>query len=211
MSYVSRNSEEDEGKYTVLHKKLEKRKSSINTNIMCWNVWSIMNEKKLENFLQIIQDKNVSIGCITETWFDSLNGTFSQIIKRCGYELHHSFREGKRGGGVAILYKKHLMLKEGGASTSQYSSFEYVFVTLTLQSKKRLLVMCVYRKQEVAFGTFEGEFNLIMDKLVNKGDMLLVMGDFNVWADIEDDGDAQNLSTLMNTYGLNQMIHEPTH
>ena len=41
--------------------------------------------------------------------------------------------------------------------------------------------------------------------------MLLVMGDFNVWADIEDDGNAQNLSTLMNTYGLNQIIHEPTH
>ena len=97
---------------------------------MCWNVWSILNEEKLENFMQIIQDNNITIACVTESWFDSKNGTFSQTIKRYGYELHHSFREGKRGGGVAILYKKQFMVKEGGASSSQYASFEYSYLTL---------------------------------------------------------------------------------
>ena len=178
---------------------------------MCWNVWSILNENKLENFLQIIQDNDISIACVTESWFDSENGTFSQIIKQCGYELHHAFREGKRGGGVAILYKKHLIVKNGNASSSQFSSFEYAFVILTLQSKKHVVLLCVYRKQEVPFQSFEEEFGPFMDKLLNRGEMLLVMGDFNVWVDVERNSDAKKLTTLMSAYGLSQLIKESTH
>ena len=174
-------------------------------------MWSILNEAKLENFVQIIQDNEISIACVTETWFDAKNGTFSQIIKRCGYELHHAFREGKRGGGVAILYRKQLMVKEGAASCSQFSSFEYANVTLTLQSKKKLMLLGVYRKQEVSFLTFEEEFSKFMDKMLNRGEMMLVMGDFNVWADVEDNIEAQKLATLMNACGLRQMVQESTH
>ena len=81
--------------------------------VMCWNVWSVLNGKKLLNLLQILEDYNISIACITETWFDSKTGTFSSVIKKNGFELHHAFREGKRGGGSAILYKSHLTIKEG--------------------------------------------------------------------------------------------------
>ena len=179
--------------------------------IMCWNVWSILNDNKLENFLQIIQDSNISIACVTETWFDSKNGTFSQSIKRCGYELHHAYRDKKRGGGVAILYRKQLMVKEGGASSSKFTSFEYVCVSVTLQAKKRLMLMCVYRKQEVAFSSFELEFGGLMDKLLNRGEMMLIVGDFYVWAEVEENSEAQKLTTLMNACGLSQIVQEPTH
>ena len=178
---------------------------------MCWNVWSVLSETKLNNLLQILEDNDVNIACITETWFDSKTGTFSEAIKRSGYKLHHAYREDKRGGGAAILYKKKLMIKYGDASATEYSSFEYSFVTITLQSKLKLVLVCVYRKQEVSFNAFHEEFTTFMDKLLNKGELLLVVGDFNVWMDFEKDTDTVRLKTLMNACGLTQMVHEPTH
>ena len=50
-----------------------------------------------------------------------------------------------------------------------------------------------------------------MDKVSKAGKMLLVVGDFNVWADVDGDKEAENLLDLMNAYGMMQQIHEPTH
>ena len=169
---------------------------------MCWNVWSILNESKLDNLLQILEDNEISFACITESWFDSKNGVFSQKIKSNGYKLHHAYRENTKGGGVAILYKKGLMVKEGDASTTQYSSFEYSFVILTMQAKKRLFLTCVYRKQEVSFTLFHDEFSGFMDKVMSRGETTVVVGDLNVWVDAEEDNEAQKLLTLMHGYGL---------
>ena len=58
---------------------------------------------------------------------------------------------------------------------------------------------------------FEQEFGTFMDNLMNRGQILLVVGDFNVWVDVEDNPEASKLTTLMNACGLNQMVHEPTH
>ena len=75
---------------------------------MCWNVWSILNEPKLTNFLQIIDDNDIGITCMCETWFDSEKGVFTTTIKERGYRIHHAYRSDKRGGGSAIIYKKGL-------------------------------------------------------------------------------------------------------
>ena len=124
--------------------------------------------------------------CITESWFDSKNGTFSSAIKKAGYKLHHAYRENKRGGGVAILYKKCLSVKERNASTVEFSSFEYAYITLHLKNKRKLLIICVYRKQEISFANFIEEFSCLMDKTLYMGDMVMVLGDFNVWIEIDD-------------------------
>ena len=126
--------------------------------MLLWNVWSIANEEKLENFIQIIEDKNISIACVTETWFDRKSGTFSRRIKNAGYDVHHAYRENKRGGGCAILYKKNLCIKKGEASTSEFVSFEFSCVTLSVLSGRKILTVCIYRKQEVSFNTFLDEW-----------------------------------------------------
>ena len=107
------------------------------TAVMVWNVWSIMNEEKLQNFLQIIEDERVDVACVCESWFDAKSGKFSKLIKDCGFDLHHTYREGKRGGGVAIMYKKDLLVKEGGASTTQYQSLDYASITLYVIVEKK--------------------------------------------------------------------------
>ena len=165
----------------------------------------------MQNFLQILDDMNISLACVCESWFDSKEGLFSKMIKDSGFKLHHAYREKKRAGGVAILYKIHLSVKEGDSSTSLYLSFEFTCITLQTQSKKKIVVACIYRKQEVPFITFTEEFSIFIEKLVFRGDALMLVGDFNVWVDIEDDEKGKQLLTLMQSYGMNQLIREQTH
>ena len=157
MSDIYRTSEQADEEHSLLHKKQAMNQLSEKCVIMCWNVWSILSETKLQNVLQILKDNDVGIACICETWFDSSKGTFTSTIKRNGYEPFHAHREGKRGGGVAIIYRKQLAVKDGEASTTVYVSFEYSYVLLTLQSKRKLLLLCLYRKQEISFTMLDGD------------------------------------------------------
>ena len=109
------------------------------------------------------------------------------------------------------MYKKKMQVKKGEASSSQYSSFEYAYVTVSLKSNKKLVIICVYRKQEVVFSVFNEELSKFIEKLIFKGDAVMVVGDFNVWVDVEDDINARELLTMMGGFGLNQQIQEPTH
>jgi exonuclease III len=188
-----------------------KKPMSVKCKMLVWNVWSIAKEEKLGNFLQILEDRNISIACITETWFDRKNGTFSKTIKDAGFKLNHDFRTDKRGGGCAIIYKRNLLVKNGKASSSEFTSFEYSSIILTLKSRRKLLIVCVYRKQEIQFTVFHNEFTSYMDQVMKAGNMLCVVGDFNVWVDVDGDKEAETMLELMSTYGLEQNVNGPTH
>ena len=178
--------------------------------IWVWNVWSIMNDEKLRNVLQTMEDNKVDIGCITETWFDTNKGKFTGIIKEAGYDISHSHRENKRGGGTAIIYKEKLNVKLGQASSSKYSSFEYTYVFLK-DIKLKILLLCVYRKQEIPCSTFCSEFETFFDELSGTTDVQIVVGDFNTWVEEESNKDANMILTLMSAYGMSQIVQGPTH
>ena len=178
--------------------------------MMCWNVWSMLSDEKCANVLQVLEDNDIQIACITETWFDSKNGKFTKYIKEAGYNLIHGFREDKRGGGTAILYRNTVNVKPGESSSSKYTSFEFSFLTLSTDRYK-VILCCIYRKQEQSCTLFCDEFENFMDEVYDKGDAVMLMGDFNVWVDVQEDKDAVMLLNLMSTYGLTQLVDQPTH
>ena len=171
---------------------------------MVWNVWSILKENKLNNVLQVFEDIDIQIACICETWFDSSNGKFTTSIREAGYD-------NMRGGGTLVIYKKTLKVKRGEASTSKFQSFEFSYIYLNQSTETKMLLLCIYRKQEFSCTTFCEEVESFLDGLFEKAEVLIVVGDFNVWVDVEGDKDAKKLLTLMNAYGLTQLIREPTH
>ena len=159
--------------------------------------------------LQVIRDEDIAITCICETWFDSQKGKHTAVIREEGYEVTHANRDGKRGGGVAIIYEKQCKIKKGEGSTEKYSSFEYVYCILQTTEFKVLLV-CVYRLQEVSCTTFCDEFEKFMEAIFHKGDQVIVTGDFNVWVE-EQNAESMKLLTMMNVFGLSQCIQGATH
>ena len=114
--------------------------------LLSWNLWSIKDKYKLANFLQVLEDNEISIACICETWFNREKGTFTKSIKDAGYQIIHSFREEKRGGGTAIIFKENLSIKKGSSSSDKYFK--------QLKDSRRTLILCIYRKQEISIDLF---------------------------------------------------------
>ena len=180
-------------------------------NLLMWNVWSINNNNKLINFIEFMTDKCIDIACICETWFDSGIGVFSSIIKEAGYDHLPAYRTDKNGGGVSIIYKSDLPIKENEASTNKYITFEFSSIVMRHIHSSKLLIVCIYRKQETPFVDFLSELERFLDCHLNKADAAIILVEFNVWVDIPNDTKAKKLVYLMSSYGLSQQISEPTH
>ena len=164
----------------------------------------MLNEDKRNNILLVLNDDHIQVACISETGLDSKNGTFTSEIKEAGYELIHGHRENKRGGGTAILYRNTLNAKPGKVSSSKYTSFEFSYLTL-ISDKSKILLICVHRKQEISCNIFCDELESFMEGVYHKGDSVICVGNYNMWVDVNDDKE-RNLVTLMNAFGLVQLI-----
>ena len=176
---------------------------------MCWNVWSVLGDEKLLNVLNMVDDQDIDIICLCETWFDAQTGRFTALIREAGYEITHANRDGTRGGGVAVLYKKTMKVKPGDFSATKYTSFEYASCIFHTSAQK-IMIICVYRKQEISCISFCEEFEKFMDSVFHKGDQVIIVGDFNVWIE-QSSTESAMLRTMMNAHGLDQVVKEPTH
>ena len=78
-----------------------------------------------------IQEKNIDIFCISETWLKSSNPGNQHECKSIipnGYVMHRTDRTGKQGGAVAVVCKCDY--KSEHLTCTSYNSFEYIMVQL---------------------------------------------------------------------------------
>ena len=92
--------------------------------------------------MNFLQDNDVAILFVTETWLtDQHNNTTAQI-KDHGYKIHHFSRSSKIGGGVALIYKSTVELIK--VHITQFQSFEAVSAKLKMINKTVVLCTCIY-------------------------------------------------------------------
>ena len=80
---------------------------------------------------------------MSETWFDSTTGNFTALIEERGFDIMHSPRKEKRGGGTAMIFKKILKVKPREASSSKYQAFELSSINLSCKFFKDITDMFV--------------------------------------------------------------------
>lgn len=163
---------------------------------------------KVDLVLSILFDNNIGIACIAETWFSGQSNTTTSIIKNSGYNISHNFR-GKRGGGVAIIWKKELDKQVRNiAAIKSFDSFQYQ--NIIFNGKFKLNLICLYRFQEVnPFELFLQELNTLLSFQDPRFPILLT-GDFNVHYQLSDSKKVKDLAFLTSSYGLSQFVLEPT-
>jgi len=112
-----------------------------NINVASVNCRSVRN--KTNEIVDYVIDNDVDILGLTETWLhegDSDQKTLGDLTPN-GYKLRHLPRSGKKGGGVAVLYKKSLDVKFVNHKASSFECMEAYFTSC--DTHIRLLV--VYR------------------------------------------------------------------
>ena len=100
----------------------------------------------------------------SETWLNSADDNDPHIISLLpdGYSMQHVDRDsGKRGGGVALVYKQSISVK--CKKVKKYDQFEYMMCSLSLKHKS-IVVVIFYRPPPsqdngLTTATFMNEFS----------------------------------------------------
>ena len=154
-------------------------------------------------FQQHVSMMNSTLCTITETWLP--NEKDDQKCKEVpppGYMiLWHQHSDGRRGGGIAIVYKNNLKIKD--ETPLQISKImEYIYVNAHL-SGVNFDVYVIYHYPGSSVISFCEELTDILENNItkNKGHLLL-LGDFNNHLDNQDIQDTITIQDFMDSFGL---------
>ena len=186
-----------------------------NTVFACWNARSILN--KPAAVCDFIISRNIDILGITESWMsgtgidnialNSIKGTLP------GYEVISTPRVGRAGGGLCLIHRN--IIDVAVKDTGRYKTFESMDVTFSNGSKSFRTII-IYRppkspKHKIPMSVFYEEFNSLMELVMASQSDILVAGDFNFHVDNLSDPDAKKFLDCINSFGLQQLVTEPTH
>ena len=72
-------------------------------NLLVWNTRSLNN--KCDDVMVFLQDHDVDIAFVSETWMTQQANNTSATIKYYGYNITHNYRQMSMGGGTAVIFK----------------------------------------------------------------------------------------------------------
>ena len=174
---------------------------------MVWNARSLNN--KIESFIQSLEDNDIQIGAVGETWFGSSNNYVTAYLRDHGYNIHHQHRETQKGGGVSIIFSNSITRDQSRVHT--FSSFECVSVTFSGLNGNKLVFVVVYRLGDVPMSIFLTEFNEFVEYLHFAFTNFILCGDFNIHCNDLLNPDVIKFYGILNSFNLNQFVNEPTH
>ena len=172
---------------------------------LLWNAQSLNN--KVDLIAQLLEDRQVDIAFITETWLSDESSATTFAIKEAGYEIEHAYRS-KTGGGAAILWKKSHKVKSS-FKRKCYDTFQYT--NILLQGIVNINLICLYRLQETPVSQFMQDLNDLLSHDIDKSDTVILAGDFNFHYENSELGAVKDLANLTSSHGLSQFVVGPSH
>ena len=147
---------------------------------------------------------------MAETWVTGIDqdNPILQDLVPDGYDIKHQPRKG-RGGGIAIIYRKAVKLTLPTA-TIDLVSFELLECCIQTSITVRFCV--IYRPPGRRENTiFIDEFGDLLSHVVSSSGQPILIGDFNYHVDDPTNRDARTFLSLIDSFGLNQYVSQPTH
>jgi hypothetical protein len=158
---------------------------------------------------------NADILALTETWLGTLVDipVISEITPN-GYSIHQIARNGKTGGGVAVIHKSNIELKRSKHSQT-FSHFELLDCDAVVKSHNFRLCV-IYppppsRKNKLKITTFFEGWSEFLDRLVVIPDELLITGDLNFHLDNVNLIETRKFNETLSEHGLVQHVQGAAH
>lgn len=176
-----------------------------------------LNAQSIRNKTAVFQDylcqEQIDLCAVTESWLRPDDAAVRAECTPPGFNIIDHPREGRGGGGIAIVYKSKLSLVKNTAG--QKRSFEFAeYIVSSGTDKIRLIV--IYRapyspEHRITVSTFLEEFADYVESVILSPETLLITGDMNIHVDNVDDADAIKFLDLLDCMGLVQHVRTPTH
>ena len=161
---------------------------------------------KVSAVMHLMEDKNIDIAAICETWLTDKSNTITATIKDYGYNIFHNHRVDQRGGGVALLFKSTIKSTKIN-SCHTFSSFEVVMRMIKSGECKTIIVV-MYRTGSLTTN-FIRELDLLLSDISTRCDSFMIVGDLNIHFD--DGGVAKQALDIFSSYGMKKIVNDPTH
>ena len=145
---------------------------------------------------------------ISETWLD--NDCDLQEYSLPGYDMFNSFRNNKRGGGVALYINNNLTVKKLSNFTNVIDDImECVTVEIINKNGRNIIVCCIYRSPGTNIELFNDYIEGKLKQVKNKP--LYLCGDLNIdLLKTENHVLTKNFLDILYTFGLFPTINKPT-
>ena len=198
----------------LIHIKMDTRQSmrdlKLNLTLSLLDAQLIKN-KELVLHGQLIHH-DIDICMLTETWLseNDLDITWLQytVLNKVPYQMLTSNRTGRKGGGVALIVKSHLRVKQIGEG--QLRSFQFYKWQVQVHHTSITLVSIYHlpynNKTKVTNAEFLDEYiDWIAETSANDKN-LVISGDYNIHVNDSNDEDAANFFEANAALGLKQHV-----
>ena len=179
------------------------------------NAQSIKNKELLLHGQLIHHDVDICI--LTETWLSDsdLDRTWLQytVLNKVPYQMFTSNRTGRKGGGVALISKSHLRVKQIGEG--QLRSFQFCKWQVQVHHTSVTLVSIYHlpynNKTKVTNADFMDEYTDWLAETSANDKNLVICGDYNMHVNNPDDEGAASFLETNEALGLMQHVTFATH
>ena len=161
--------------------------------------------------MEFLIDHNTDIAFITETWLKSDKNSVTAEIKNYGFELKHNIRKDREkevGGGVGIIVKSSLVSTQ--MSSKQFQSFEHVLIKLSCSNNKKILLISIYRLQNISISVFYEEFTELLEMYTVLNNDFIIAGDINIHVETNESS-SKKFHEIIDLFNLKQHVTGPTH
>ena len=160
----------------------------------------------------LVEDKDIDILAITETWLSTNDSISTGRITPAGYQLLHVPRVHGIDGCVAVVYKSTFVTRQ--LDTPNAKTFELMGLHISNGPQSTRLIV-VYRpppntKNGYATSEFLAEFSQLMDSMAMDTSNVLVAVDFNFHMDNISNNDTRRFLDLLEVADLYQHVEDPT-
>ena len=170
---------------------------------------------KCEQIVYYLYEKKSDFAVSIKTWLDDSNLTM-EWVKTCDlnmdpYRIKVQNQSGRKGGGIALVHKLHLNIKENIMGTKK--TFE--FASWKISGRKKMFnVPAIYHPPDSngnGVNAFIDEIAIFLTDFLAKYTDTIIMGDFNMHINDPTDGDAMVFMDTLEAMGLDQNITFDTH
>ena len=184
-------------------------------NIMLTNVQSIKS-KELQLY-KVIKEENIDLCVVTETWLSNKieDDTWVKcsVLNNDNLKLANVNSISRKGGGIALVYCNNLKVRH--LEDANQMSFEYAIWGLQHKGTK-MIIMAIYRPpystmNQATIQSFFEEFTDQMETKSNEYSNIIVLGDFNIHINNDQDADANRFKDIMEALGPQQHVSFSMH
>ena len=186
-----------------------RRSADRRSMLVGWLNVQSLSPNKIDPVNELVADCSLDVLALSETWHSSSDDARLRLAMPAGYAIADAPRAAGRGGGVAVIYRKHL--KRSRITLPPCDMFKALCVRLT-SSAGPIVLLNIYRWGSARLSAkFFDELASVLEVLVVHACPVIAGGDLNIHVHDAEDSDARRLRDLTSTFDIVQHIDQPAH